>query len=292
MKILFDGMNIAYRCYAIYDKKQELSTSEGEPTGILYGFVRTLNRWRKKYPQSTLHIAWDSPEGKKWRQEKYSDYKADREREDDSSFSSQLERLKEEFLPALGVTQYFSKGEEADDIIGTLADKWSDQAVVIVSNDHDFLQLVDSNTVLIKPDMSREYDVEEVEEEYGVPPKWVVPFRALDGDSSDNLPGLPYFRKKIIAKLVEEFEGDLGSLYEGDLPDHLTEKETEKLDDFEKQAFLNEELMELKSLDSYEEVESSPDREKISSLCEDLEFKSLEEDLPEFAEKEGFVKTD
>jgi DNA polymerase-1 len=297
MKILVDGMNIAYRCHAIHDKKQGLSTPDGQPTGLMYGFLRTLVKWKKEYPQSSIHIAWDSSGAGEWRKEEFSEYKADRGSEeskkgkDEYDFYGQIDNLKENFLPSLGIEQFYSPGDEADDVIGTLCEEWSDDPVIIVSTDHDFLQLVDMNTVLVSPDMRKKYDVDKVEEEYGVPPKWILPFRALDGDSSDNLPGLSYFRKKIIAKLMGEFDGDLEELYQDELPDHLTDKESSKLEEFEDQAFTNHELMELQMIDNYEEIPVEPDNEKISSLCDEFKFKSIREDLLSFQDDEGFMKT-
>ena len=298
MKIIFDGMNIVYRCYFIHDKKQNLSTSEGQPTGITYGFIRTILKWKEEYSDSSFHIAWDTMDEETWRKEKYSDYKERRSGEKDKKekkeydFHGQIEKLRKEFLPAMGIEQFQSQGQEADDIIATLVEKWSDKPKIIVSNDKDFFQLISENTVVITPDMNNTYDKEHLEDEYELPPNWIVPFRALDGDNSDNLPGLPYFRKKVIRRLVKDYEGDISSLYNEEFPEYLTDKESSKLEEFEEQALLNEELMNLKPIDSFEKTSSEKNLEKISSLFENYEFQSLTDKISLLdSDSSGFMKT-
>lgn len=300
MKILIDGMNVAYRCWGIYDKKQHLSTPEGFPTGTIYGFLRTLSRWYFDHHETdTFYVAWESPSGSNWREEKYADYKGDREKDRDldhlpeptfDPFQAQLEVLRT-MLTDLGIHQVWAEGYEADDVIASLADRFEDDPVIIVSSDHDFLQLVDRSTTLVSPDMDDAWDWEDVQNEYDVPPDRFDLYRSLWGDSSDNLPGLPHFRSKVIARLVRDSEdGTVESVYDLDFSD-LTDKEREKLGNFREQAEKNYDLISLDPIESFTLVEGSPSEDWVGYMCDLLHIESIKTDLMTMAEKgSGFMK--
>ena len=78
MNILVDALNIAFRSHHVYDVKQGLKTSEGVPTGLVFGFLQTLVKWKRKFPHHQVTVVWDRPGGKEWRQEIVPSYKANR----------------------------------------------------------------------------------------------------------------------------------------------------------------------------------------------------------------------
>ena len=279
MKLIFDGMNIAYRSHYAFDKRQGLSRPDGMPTGMVFGFLTSLFTWRSRYPEHEFIVAWDGIRGTQHRKNIYAGYKEDRtsseftvdiDVESDNvperidAFSLQLWILKH-MVRDVGITQVEGDYLEADDIIATLAkDTYKDDPVVIISSDHDLLQLVDSNTVQKTPDNKKLYDETKVKEEYGIRPTLLPMFRALTGDSSDGLPGLPYFRKKIAARLTRDHES-LESLYMNLDEEDLTDKEFQKLEDFEDQTSINFELMDLSPVDP-EEYRVDPGEYNESAL--------------------------
>ena len=313
MNLIIDGYNIAFRSHHIYDVKQGLKTSDGLPTGIVYGFLKSLLKWKDKFPHHRMIVVWDTPGGKEERREIFADYKADRERNSDtidvtecdvvgssdddgeeevqmmSLFAFQVRCLKT-FLEAIGVDQAQAPKSEADDVIHNLVTgPLSDHSNIILSSDRDLLQLVTRSTVLQTPG-GKTYDPDLVKEEYhGIEPKHFLAYRALSGDKSDGLPGLPYFRRKVIARLVSEYDGDLDSIYSSLDDEDLTEKEHEKLVSFEKQAHINQQVMSFRERE-YRIVEGSQDDNRTEELCDTFEIESIRSDLLEFNSTQGFVR--
>ena len=78
MNLLVDALNIAFRAHHVYDVKQGLTTSEGLPTGLIYGFLTIIAKWKRKYPHHQIVVVWDRPGGKEWRQKIVPEYKANR----------------------------------------------------------------------------------------------------------------------------------------------------------------------------------------------------------------------
>lgn len=304
MNILVDGLNIAFRSHHVYDVRQGLTTAEGVPTGLIFGFLQTLTKWKRKHPHHDVTVVWDRPGGKEWRQAIVPEYKANRpsaaapsplegqsEGEPFDIFSFQLGML-HEILPHLGVDQASAAGREADDVIAYLVrDLYADQNNIILTSDRDLLQLVTRTTVLITPD-DKFYDVDRVVEEYGVRPESLVQLRALFGDTSDNLPGIPRFRKKVAARLVNE-HGSVDSIYKQPVETlGLTKKESEKLSAFEEQARKNLQVMGLLSeMTPLDYRPSSYNEHEINTMCDTLEFKTIRNRLLEaFNSQQGFLK--
>ena len=152
------------------------------------------------------------------------------------------------------------------------------------------MQLITRKTVLVTPD-DKFYDHDKVVDEYGVPPEKLVHLRALFGDNSDNLPGLPRFRKKVAARLVME-HGSVDSIYNEDVKDlGLTAKESEKLVAFEEQARKNLLVMSLLTeADNIDHIVGSYDEDEITRTCDLLEFKSIRNRLSAFDTRQGFLK--
>lgn len=304
MKLIFDGLNIAFRAHYVFDKQQGLSQKEGVPTGTIYGFLNILFGWRNDYPDHELIIAWDGPEGSTERKNLYAGYKAGRSSSKDvvkiskenipsevDGFGLQLWILKN-ILKDAGIKQVEGYSLEADDIIATLSkDTYENDPVVIISSDRDLLQLVDDNTIVQTPNRNNTFDKQAVEEEYGVSPELLPVFRSLIGDSSDGLPGLPYFRKKIAARLVRD-HSSLGSIYNSLESEDLTKKELEKLEDFEDQAYLNQKIMRLTPVDSdlYDVTDGKFNESNLDGWCEFLQFKSGTADQMKALKPQGFVR--
>lgn len=299
MNLIIDAMNIVFRSHHVYDLKQNLTTKTGVPTGIIYGFLRTLLKWKKKYPHHKIIIAWDSPDSNQKRRDIYPLYKANRKAsfaivempEDINTYTSELGHYinEEEPLDVLrfqlgilqrmlydfGVEQIQAPGYEADDIIATFVRvNCPDDNNIILSSDRDLLQLVTRKTILVTPE-GKYYDTEKVIEEYEVSPQNLVTYRSLLGDKSDNLPGLSRVRKKVVAKLVTEKE-TLESIYKDEIESEgLSENEKKKLKDFQKQAEINNQVMSLMNIPELQIDKGELNSERFDAMCNLLELYTL-----------------
>jgi DNA polymerase-1 len=297
--VIVDGMNIAFRCSYIYDKKQGLQNSEGLPTGTIYGFARHMVKLRDRFPGADIWVAWEGAGSREERRAIYADYKGNR-KDETSEGPSETRQLVfdqvsvlQDLLEATGIHQVSAAGYEADDMIATLVrDRFSDDEYknVIISSDRDLLQLVGDGTVQMTPHPEKFFDALKVEEEYGVPPRLLLSYRVFDGDKSDNMPGMYRFPRKKIATIVQEHDGDLESIY-NDCEVKLTEFQENTLTDFEDQAYVNRDIMYLRSIEDYDEREGRHDEEVIERFCDQLDIESIRADLLSFTAKTGFVKT-
>ena len=205
MIIIIDGNHLASRCYFSID---ELKTSNGQNVNCIFGFLSSLRFTIRRFKKDAdnFFIAWDS-RGKKKRHEIYPEYKAGRKKIPDD-FYEQLKILKET-VGFLGVSQFRFKSTEADDIIGSLAVKIRKhgQRVLIISGDHDFVQLVSPHVTVLCPKMGmskekwKDYDY--VVTNYGLKPNQITELMSLTGDPSDNIPGVPKVGEKTAAKLIQ-----------------------------------------------------------------------------------------
>jgi DNA polymerase-1 len=256
----------------------------------MYGFCHTLLSWYEDHPMASFHVAWDGNNAHQKRQDINDSYKSDRSQS--LPEDGQLSILRR-FLMSLGVSQHIHPDHEADDIIASLCDEYHASPVMIVSHDRDFLQLVNYTTVLATPDKETIWDRDKVMDEYGVPPKWMASFRAMDGDTSDNLAGLPYFRRKVISNLLDCYDGCLESILDDTGREmDLTDKERDKLSTYRDKVLENRRLMKLDPVHSYRSIEGESSPDKVSLFCDTYEFDSLRDDLLEMAERaNGFYKT-
>ena len=208
---LIDGNSFCYRAfYAI----RSLSTSRGEPTNAIYGFVTMLRKLLHEEKPEGLALCFDRKEPT-FRHERYKDYKAHRKPMPDDLIQ-QIPAIKE-FTRVYGVPLFEMPGYEADDLIGTLARKAEKKGyqVFIVTGDKDALQLVDEQIRIYNTHKEGLiYDQEKVEERFeGLGPGKVVEVMALMGDASDNIPGVPGVGEKTAIRLIQEFESVKG-IYE------------------------------------------------------------------------------
>lgn len=290
MNLIIDGMNIAFRCSFIYDAKQGLSDSEGNPTGTVFGFLRHIiglkspNRW----PHAKVWVAWEGIGSVTERRKVFADYKANREPKSEESPLFQQIPILMRALTDMGVSQVWEDGLEADDMIASLVRGiLKDESNIIVSSDRDLLQLVGNKTVQMTPHPEKFYDAEAVEQHYGVPPERLLAYRVLDGDKSDNIPGMFRFPRKKIASLINEY-GNVESLYENPPNGDLTPLQKKTLLEFRDQAKLNSDIMALRTTTTYHHETGELNTDKLALLCDQLGFRTLREDLIRFSK--GFHK--
>ncbi len=188
-----------------------MTTSLGEPVGAVYGFTTMLVKLIDEYSPKYIAAAFDV-HAPTFRHKLTPLYKATR-KPMPQELASQMDILKN-LLAAMGIKMFELAGYEADDIIGTVAK--TDVFTYILTGDRDSLQLVDSNThaLLTKKGISELVDVspDNVAEVFGVSADRVVDFKALAGDSSDNIPGVPGIGDKTAAALIHEY-GSLDGVY-------------------------------------------------------------------------------
>ena len=205
--VLVDGMGYLFRAfYAL----PPLTTSGGEPTGAVRGVLSMLYKLLDEYEPERIAVVFDAP-GKTFRDDLYSDYKANRP-PFPPDLRAQIEPLLEA-VDAMGLAVLRVEGVEADDVIGTLAEQAgrADLTTVISTSDKDMAQLVDERTSLINTMTGVAMDPAGVREKFGVTPEQIVDYLALVGDTVDNIPGVPKVGPKTAAKWLGNY-GDLETL--------------------------------------------------------------------------------
>ena len=277
--MILDGNSLINR--AFYGVRP-LTTGDGLHTHAVYGFLTILNKLLREDAPDALCCAFDR-KAPTFRHAMYTEYKGTRKPMPDD-LAEQLPWLKQ-VLDAMGVTRFELDGWEADDILGTLAsrcarDGWE---CLLVTGDRDCLQLIDGSTrvrLLSGKSDSTLYDEAVFREEYGFPPPRLVDLKALMGDSSDNIPGVPGVGSKTASDLLRTY-GSLEEVY-GHLAD-LKPAAAKKLEAGRESALLSYRLavisreapVELGSLNALQRRE--PDRETLYALFTRLEFSRLME---------------
>ena len=207
--LLLDVLAIIHRAYFALPP---LTSSKGEPTGALYGLLNILLKLIKETKPDYIIACYDTPE-QTHRGESNEDYKSNRT-ETDEDLVVQIENSYD-FFEALSIPTVEKPGYEADDIIGTLAQKMkSDYEVLVASGDSDLLQLVEDGVTVFLPKGSDVigYDFEKVVEKYGFEPKLLIDFKGLAGDSSDNIKGVSGVGAVTATKLIKEY-GTIEEIY-------------------------------------------------------------------------------
>jgi DNA polymerase I len=283
---LIDGYALIYRAfYAMIARP--LRTSKGENTSAAWGVVNFLMRLREKYRPD--YVAWVNDAGTSFREERYPDYKSTREKLDNelqADFDRAVERICA-LLEAFRIPLVTVPGYEADDVIGTLATRAAGGGLeaVIVSGDKDFYQLIAPGIALLNPGRGGPAAVEETwvdesnaSERLGIPPRQVVDYLSLVGDSSDNVPGVRGIGEKGAQKLLAEY-GDLDTLLAraGEI---TAKRPREALLTYADNARLSRELVTIKrdvpvELDLADLTLKEPDREAAIRILTELEFFSL-----------------
>ncbi len=209
---LIDANSLFYR--AFFAIKSQLTTSSGQPTNAVFGFIKMVSRLLEELQPQYLAVCFDV--GKvTHRTEKFADYKVHRAPMPDALLS-QVGLIKE-VVAAYNFPTFERAGFEADDVIAALTHKFSKKVgkTVIVSSDKDILQLVDDNVEVYNPykDDGIVFTEEIVREKFGVEPKRIADLISLMGDASDNIPGARGIGEKTAKELLNEF-GDVDTLIE------------------------------------------------------------------------------
>lgn len=215
--LLVDAHAIIYRAYHAFP---ELTAPDGTQVNALYGFARLLLRSVADFGPEYVALSFDHPEPT-FRHQDFADYKAHREKMPDD-LQSQIPLIKD-LVDILNMPRFEIAGFEADDLVGTLAAQsrplmpTSLDRVVILTGDSDLLQLVDDGVRVFLPrrgkfGQDKLYDPLAVEEKYGLPPGDLPQLKALTGDSSDNIPGVPGIGPKTALKILQAV-GSIDNLY-------------------------------------------------------------------------------
>jgi DNA polymerase I len=292
---LVDGYALIYRAFFAMIARP-LTTRRGENTSAAWGVTNFLLRLRAKHRPE--YLGWVHDIGESFRHQQYPAYKATREKLDEQlqqDFDRSVERITE-ILAAFRVPVLGVEGYEADDVIGTLADRAARRALqtVIVSGDKDFYQLIGPHVALLNPGRGGPAAVEEqwvdasnASERLGVPPERVVDYLALVGDSSDNIPGVKGVGEKTALELLRT-HGDLDTILAraADVPG---KRAREALLQHADLARLSRELVTIRrdapvDLDLGALRVQAPDVARLTELFAELEFRSLIPKLDEFAD--------
>ncbi len=283
--MLLDGNGLIYRGYFALINTP-LTTSKGELVNAVFGFCNIVLRGFQDIQPDYAVIAFDLS-GPTFRHEQFAAYKATRQRMPDD-LRDQFPKVRE-VVKALRIPVLELAGFEADDVIGTLTVEAEARGLdtTIVTGDLDMLQLVTDKTRLMTTRMGVQntviYDPARILERYGLEPAQMIDFKALKGDSSDNIPGVPGVGEKTAAKLISDY-GTLDGLYE-----HIDEvtpaRLREPLLEAKDQVLLGRELMRIvRDLPVKLDLDAARlgdyDRETVVRLFREFEFRTLIERLP------------
>ncbi len=280
---LIDGHALAYRTYFALTSagagSSRWTTSSGEPTAGVFGFTSVLLRILEQERPEYMAVAFDV--GKTFRDKRYPEYKATREKMPDD-LRVQMERIRE-MVDAFNFPRLEMEGFEADDVIGSIAKKAASEGVgvKIITGDKDLLQLVDKRIIVSLPGKQladgKDYGPQEVFEFLGVMPEQVVDFKAMIGDKSDNIPGVSGIGEKTAAGLLAEYK-TLDNIYAN--LDKLKPAQRQKFEDGREKAYLSYELARIVTdMDiDFHIQQARTDRIKaqdVQELFRQLEFRSL-----------------
>ncbi|MGB7450401.1 MAG: DNA polymerase I [Ornithinimicrobium sp.] len=281
--LLLDGHSLAYRAFFALPA-ENFSTSTGQTTNAVYGFVSMLINVLRDEAPSHVAVAFDKSRST-FRTQEYAEYKAGRAKTPDE-FAGQLPLIRE-VLDALRIAHVEMDGFEADDIIATLTAQAREDAmeVLICSGDRDAIQLIDKRCTLLYPrkgvsDLVR-MTPEAVVDKYGVTPQRYSDLAAMVGESSDNLPGVPGVGPKTAAKWIAQYE-DLSGVVAH--IDELTGKAGQAMRDHVGNVLRNRKLNQL--VDDLEvglsvsaTVRHTWDRDEVHRVFDGLEFRVLRDRL-------------
>ena len=281
--MLLDGFGLVYRGYFALPP---LTTARGELVNGAFGFSSIVLRGFQDLKPDYVAVAFDLS-GPTFRHEQYADYKATRTRMPDD-LASQFPKVRE-IVKALRIPVYELQGYEADDVIGTLTVQAEARELetTIVSVDLDMLQLVTDRTRLMTTRSGVEntvmYDPARIRERFDLRPGQMIDYKALKGDPTDNIPGVPGVGEKTAAKLIAQFD-TLDSLYER-LDEVNPEKLRDKLREHRDQVYQGRELTTIvRDLPVTLDLEAARladyDRDTVVRLFREYEFRTLIERLP------------
>ncbi len=288
--VILDSHGILYRAFfALGSAPNPMMSSKGELTFATYGYAESLLRVFDQLSPTHICAAWDA-KGKTFRHEARADYKATR-RKTPEDLLPQMDRVRE-MLDAFAIPVYEAPGFEADDVAGTIAARTAAEGIDtwIVTLDTDLVQLIRPNlkVFMFRP-YQRDtvvYDTKAASERWGFSPPYMTDFKALRGDSSDNIAGIKGVGDKTAANLIRQF-GPVEEIFAR--LDEITSKSVRgKLEGKREEALESKDLVTIRTdvpcdfdFDACEAREY--DREKVVAFFRELEFRSLIDRLPEAA---------
>lgn len=278
--LLIDANSLIHR---FFHALPPFTDPEGHPSGALYGLSGVILKILKEKKPDYVAAAFDTPE-KTFREEEFKEYKTHRPPTSDE--------LVYQLVSSPAVFDLFKvkifaiPGFEADDVIGTLAEKFkneSDLKIIILSGDNDVLQLVEGGKILaqiIKTGITETvmYDEVAVEAKYGLKPNQLTDYKGFVGDASDNIPGVRGVGPKTAVTLLKEF-GSVEGVFENS--GLIPEKTLKKINGREDEAFLSKRLATIRrdvplAIENLEELKARDlDKDSIQSYFERMGFRSL-----------------
>jgi DNA polymerase I len=275
--ILVDGSSYLFRAFHALPP---LMTSKGQPTGAVKGVINMIRSLINSYPESYVAVIFDA-KGKTFRNDMYSEYKANRPPMPDD-LRSQIEPI-HQIIKAMGLPLIVVDGVEADDVIGTLAQQaWEQEMPTLISTgDKDLAQLVNEHVTLLNTMNNETLDHDGVINKFGLAPEKIIEYLALMGDKADNIPGVPSVGPKTAVKWLNEF-GSLEELVKR--ADEVKGKVGEKLRDNLAQLELSKELATIKldvELDfgPKDLVHQEPNNPDLLALYKQMEFRTWLKEL-------------
>jgi DNA polymerase-1 len=293
--VLIDGHSLAFR--AFHALPPTLTAPGGELTNAVFGFTSMLLNVLREQQPDYIAVAFDV--GRTFRDDLYAEYKGHRKRMPDE-LRSQVERIKQ-VVQALNIPIFTADGYEADDVLATLARQAARQGVdsLIVTGDRDILQVVDDDIRVLTSGRQFSdtiiYTPETVNAKYGLRPDQLVDLKALIGDKSDNIPGVPGIGEKGATNLLQQFE-TLDNIYK-----HVSEVKPDRtraaLQEGKDSAELSQKLGRIITdvpiqLDLPACRTRDYDRAQVVDLFQELAFRSLLSRLPEPAGVETVAEGD
>jgi len=286
--VILDSHGILFRAFfALGSAPNPLTSSKGEPTYATYGYAESLLRVLEVLNPTHICAAWDA-KGKTFRHEASEAYKATR-RETPPDLLPQMARVRE-MLDAFNIPVFEMRGYEADDLAGTIAKKAAEQGIetYLVTLDTDLVQLIgpNVNVFMFRP-YQRDvviYNEATAAERYGFSPKYMIDYKALKGDTSDNVLGIKGIGEKTATDLIRQF-GGIDSIYQNiELVKGASVRQ--KLRDGEATARANIGLVTIQTdlpVDFDDEAcrVRDYDRNRVMEFFRELEFRSLIPRLPE-----------
>ena len=284
--VIIDGNSVLFRAYYALPP---LKNKKGVFTNAVYGFLTMLYKIIEDYEPKYICVAFD-PDKPTFRHEKYEDYKAGRAKAP-NELVMQFGMIRD-VLDKHNIEYLEIDGYEADDVAGSLANKFKDKGIesYLVTSDKDYLQLIekDITVILTKTGVTNivEFDEEKMQEKYGITPDQFIDLKALMGDSSDNIPGVYGIGEKTGLKLLKKYK-NLDGVYEN--IDEIKGKRKEKLEKEKSQAYLSYTLAKIiknlpldYDLNFFQYVEA--DKEELMKIYDEYEFRKLKDRFKESAQ--------
>ena len=282
--VLIDGNSIMNRAFYGIMGSKALTTKDGKYTNAIYGFLAILFKLLEDERPEYIAVSFDLKAPTE-RHKLYEGYKANRHGMP-NELAEQMPIIKE-VLKAMNIDIVEKEGYEGDDIIGTLSRYGEKKGleVIILSGDRDTFQLATDNVKIHIPRTkagkteTEIFDRNKVKEVYGIEPKQLIEVKGLQGDTSDNIPGVPGIGEKTALSLIQEFK-TIDNLYkkleEGE--SGLKGKQKEKIEENKDLAYLSRTLGEINTSvpieDTLEELKTEEwDKQKVLEIFKELNFK-------------------